>query len=194
MGNCTASCLATAPTFTFAGCSLQDAIRSGYIKNFIATRCDITITDITDDTEIASYYTASKMFTSPTLTGELPFPSLSDPITENCQPEVNTKRTYNFNFTSYRVDNTSQTDFAQWDAFDNKLDTWYIAPVTCDNIILVPQEFTTGSNLGFEMRGTISAVIPNGNAMYYEGQLTFNYNGIVKGIALAADVITEMGL
>ena len=191
--NCVAGCLVTAPDFSFGGCGLLDAIRSGYIKNFMALRCDESITDITDTVELQALIDANTLFPSPTLTGEVPFPTTGDELTENCQAPQPTSRTYAFNFTSYRVDNTAQTDFTKWETVSSSLTTWYIAPVTCDNILLVPQDFSTGG-VFFEMRGTISNVFPNENAMSYQGQLIFKYSSILNGIQLTDAVVEVLGL
>jgi len=196
MAECVAGCLITIPStdFDFAGCGILDAIRSGYIKNFIGMRCDETVPDLTDDTAIAAQVAAGTIFVSPVITGELPFPSLSDPITENCQPEQNLKKTYSFNFDSYRTDVTGLTDFASWEKVEGALSSWYIAPVTCDNIVIIPQDFATTGLLGFEMRGTISPVFANTSAMSYRGELTFNYNQVLNGGILTSAVITALGL
>lgn len=192
MSDCGAGCLITAPTFADS-CGLLDAIRSGYIKNFLALRCDETIPDITDATAIGVQVAAGTLFTSPVLTGEIPFPTTGDELTENCQAAQASSRTYAFNFTSYRVDNTSLTDFTAWESVSDSLTTWTLIPITCDDIALVPQLFAT-NGVGFEMRGTISATFPNSSAMTYEGQLAFKYNSILKGVQLSAAVIAALGL
>lgn len=193
MANCAVACLITAPSFTFGGCGLEDAIRSGFIKNFIGLRCDETIPDITDSAAIDVQVAASTLFTSPTLTGEIPFVTTGDELIENCQAPQPTSRTYAFNFTTYRVDNTSLTDFTAWDSIQGSLTTWFIAPVTCDNVLIVPQDFSTSGTF-FEMRGAIAPVFPNENAMRYEGQLQFKYNSVLNGVQLTDAVVTSLGL
>lgn len=195
MSDCTPACLVTAPSFSaVAGCGLLDNIRSGYISNFVAMRCDETVPDITDATAIGVQVAAGTVFTSPTITGEVPFPTVGDELVENCQPPQPTSRTYDFTFTSYRVDTTGFTDWAAWNSLSQKLTTWYIAPVTCDNVIIVPQDFATSGLLGFQMRGTISSVIPNESTMRYEGVLQFKYDQVLNGIPLSDAVIAALGL
>ena len=195
MANCVAGCLVTVPAtdFDFGGCGVVDSIRSGFIKNFVALRCDQTIPDITDDTAIAVQIAAGTLFLSPTITGQIPNPSASDPITENCQPEQNTKLTHAFTWESVRVDNTAQTDFASWSKVYGALSSWTIAPITCDNIVLVSQDFTT-SGVFFDMRGTIAATFENINYQKYVGELSFIYNDVVNGIQLSDAVVTALGL
>ena len=190
---CEPACLVTAPVFTFGGCGLLDAIRSGYVKNFVALRCDSTVPDITDSVAIAAQLVAGTMFVSPILTGEVPFPATGDPITENCEAEQPTSRTYSFNFTSYRVDNTSLTDFQTWNVLSGSLTTWTLAPVTCDNLLIVPQSFSTDGDF-FSMRGVISNTLPNTNAMTYEGQLLFKYSELLNGVQLTQAIVDALGL
>lgn len=195
MANCVAGCLVTVPStdFDFGGCGLLDSYRSGYIKNFIGLRCDQTIPDITDNTAIAAQVAAGTLFVSPVITGKLPLPTTGDEITENCQVPQPTSKTYNFNFTSYRVDVTGLTDFSSWNKVEANLSTFTLGFVTCDNLLLVPQEFATTGTL-FDCRGTISPVLDNENAMYYEGQLQFKYNSVLNGVILTSDVLTALGL
>lgn len=191
--DCTASCLSQAPSFdVVAGCGLLENTRSGYIKGFLATRCDVTVTDITDADEIESYLSAGTMFVAPPLTGTMPFPSLSDEITENCETPVATKQTYQFNFDSYRVDNTNQTDDAAWETVRSSISTWRIAPITCDDIILVRQDFGTGETPGFKMGGTIATVYDNSSAMIYRGELSFNYSQVINHVQLTDAVVAKL--
>ena len=196
MSDCVAACLVTVPStsFDFGGCGLLDAIRSGFIKNFIALRCDETIPDVTDDTAIAAQVAAGTLFTSPVLSdAEIPFPTTGDEIIENCQPAQPTSKTYAFNFKSYRVDTTGFTDFANWELVSSSLTTWQFGFVTCDNVLIVPQEFATDGAL-FDVRGTIANPLPNQNAMYYEGQLVFKYSKVLNGVPLTTAVISALGL
>lgn len=191
--SCEPGCLITAPDFSYGGCGLLDAIRSGYVKNFIALRCDESIPDITDDVAIAAQVTAGTLFTSPVLTGEVPFPTVGDELIENCEAAQPSSRTYAFNFTSYRVDVAGLTDFTTWDDLSGSLTTWTIMPVTCDNVLIVPQDFATDGE-GFSMRGTISNTLPNTTAMTYEGQLLFKYSSLLNGVQLTDAVVAELGL
>lgn len=193
MSDCVASCLVTAPSFdVVAGCGLQNNIRSGYIKGFVATRCDTTITDITDAAEIEALLSAGTMFLSPPGTGTMPFPTTGDEITENCQPPVPTRQTYQFTYDSYRVDNTSLTDSTAWESIRSTIQTWYIAPLTCDNIILVAQDFATGKTPGFKMNGIIATVYENSSAMSYRAELAFDYDKIIKHVQLTAPVVAKL--
>lgn len=193
MAECTAACLIDAPDFTYGGCGLLDSIRSGKIKAFLALRCDETIPDITDDTAIAAQIAASTLFVSPPITGNLPFPAFGEEITENCKPAQATQRTYTFNWDSYRVDNTSLTDSDVMDDLQQSLSTWTIAPVTCDNIVLVPQDFAT-DGVFFDMTGNISGVFDNTNAQVWRGEMQFIYNRVIKNIQLSDAVVTALGL
>ena len=193
MSNCVAGCLIEAPDMSFGGCGLLDAIRSGYIKNFLALRCDQTITDITDPVEMQALIDANVLFPSPTLTGDSPFPTTGDELTENCEAPQATSRTYAFNFTSYRVDNTNLTDCVVWNTVNSSLTSWTIAPVTCDNIILVPQDFATAGKF-FSMRGIISTVFDNTNAMSYQGQLVFKYPDVICVNQLTDAIVEIVGL
>jgi hypothetical protein len=188
--NCTVACLVDAPDFsTFDGCGLTSSIRSGFIKNFLALRCDAPkITDITSAAEIIGLIQAGKMFVSPTITGQIPNPTASDPIVENCEPEQNTKLTHSFSWESVRVDNTNLTDFAKWSSVYKHLTDWTIAPITCDNILLVPQDVST-DGVFFSMRGTIAATFENINYQKYVGELSFIYNDVINGIQLTSAVV-----
>lgn len=190
--DCTTSCLVTAPAFdVVAGCGLLSNTRSGYIKGFIGTRCDVTVTDITSAAEIETYLSAGTMFYAPPLTGTMPFPSTSDEIVENCGVPVATKQTYQFNFDSYRVDTSNLTDDASWETIRNSLSTWRIAPVTCDDIMLVDQDFGAGETPGFQMGGTIATVYDNSSAMIYRGELAFNYDKVINHVQLTSDVMQK---
>lgn len=190
--DCTTSCLVTAPSFdVVAGCGLLNNIRSGYIKGFVATRCDVTVTDITDATEIEGYLSAGTMFYAPPGTGTLPFPTTGDEITENCEPAVATRQTYNFTYESYRVDNTNLTDDAAWNTIKTSIATWRIAPITCDDIILVRQDFGTGETPGFKMGGVISTVYDNSSAMSYRAELSFDYDQVINHVQLTAAVVAK---
>lgn len=195
MADCVAGCLVTVAStdFDFGGCGLTSSIRSAYIKNFLALRCDQTIPDITDSTAIAAQVSAGTLFASPVLTGEIPFPTTGDEITENCQAPQPTSRTYAFNFDSVRVDVEGLTDFSSWDKVSDSLTSWTIAPVTCDNLLLVPQDFATTGKF-FEMRGTISTVFDNTTAQKWRGELQFKYNFVLNGQILTSSVLTALGL
>lgn len=191
--DCTSSCLIGAPSFdVVAGCGLLSNTRSGYIKGALMTRCDVTLTDISSASEIESYLSAGTMFVLPPLTGTMPFPSLGDEIQENCETPVATKQTYQFNFDSYRVDNTNLTDSTAWETVRGSLSTWRIAPITCDDIILVRQDFGTGETPGFKMGGTIATVYDNSSAMIYRGELSFNYEEVIKHVQLTDAVVNKL--
>lgn len=190
--DCTASCLVTAPAFdVVAGCGLKSNTRSGYIKGFVATRCDVTVADIADANEIETYLSAGTMFYAPPGTGTLPFPTTSDEIQENCDIPVAMRQQYAFSYESYRVDNTNLTDDAAWESIRESIATWRIAPITCDDIILVDQSFTTTGTPGFKMNGVIATVYDNSAAMIYRAELGFEYDQIVNHVQLSAAVVLK---
>ena len=192
--NCDPACLVLAPTFTQVGCDPKSAVRSGYIKKLIFTRCDVTIIDITDEVEIQSYLTAETMFVTPELTGEVPLPTFGDEITENCQTPIALKRTWALTATSVRTDVDGMTDFTSYDQIDQSLGTWFMTWVDCEDNIFVPQEFTTGGELGWQTNGQISPIWDNSSAMKWQIDLTWNYDRIPKGIKLTDAVADVLGL
>lgn len=192
---CNPTCLQTAPALTFSGCGVKNLIRSGFIKHLLFTRCDVPITDITDATEFENALTAGTMFLSPEGTGDIPFPALSDPITVNCKAEVNLKKTWSLNFTSYESDNVNQEDVNAWCVIEETLDTWHVAAIDCDDNIILPKDFASGDNLGFGgLTGTIANVYPNTPAMEWQAQLSFVYAKVLNPIPLDPAVITALGL
>lgn len=195
MASCNAASLIDTPDFTFAGIGVKAGVTSGRLKHILLTRCDISIADITDGTEYTTQLTANRMVLSPEITeGTIPFPSTSDEIQINCRPPVALRKDYELSFKSYSTDTTSATDTTDWDLIDQTIDNWYIAMIDCDNNILVPQEVATSQELGFQMNGNIGYVIPDAAAAYFEAQLTFTYDRVIKRVPLDATVITALGL
>lgn len=192
--NCDPTCLILAPSFIDAGCDPKASVRSGFIKNFIFTRCDTLITDITDDTEIQGYVTGNLMVATPPLTGELASPTLSDEITENCNTPIALKRTYNLTATSVRTDPSGLTDFTAYNDLDQSIGQWFVSWVDCENNIFVPQSFATGGELGWQANGQITPAWDNTSSMKWNFDLSFNYKFIPKGVALTDAVAAVLGI
>lgn len=195
MALCKPNCVTNLPNFgAVDDCDLISSFSSGEISRIIALRCDLDIVDPDDATEWTTNIAAGDVAIPFVGNGKIDEQQESGEIRVGCET-VNTICRKPFEFISYVTDTAAQTESGLYNELLEQRLGLNLAFVTCDGVLLVDPDWTTGNPIGIAKSSFKVAQIFTGEAdskMYYKisGELTECRS--LKRIKLSAATITAL--
>lgn len=177
MALCKPNCFTGFPNFgAVDDCDLTASFSSGEISHVILVKCDETFTDVDDDTEWTTKIAESVVAIPFVGNGKIDEQQESGEIRVGCET-VATICKKPFEFTSYVTDTTSQTEWSLYNQVLEQRLSLAVAFVTCDGILLIDPDWTTGNTIGIAKSSFKIAQVFSGEAdskMFYKisGELT----------------------
>lgn len=192
MSICKPNCVTGLPAFgAIDDCDIQTLLTSGEIAQVIFTKCDLDFTDVDDPTEWETNIQANDIAIPFVGNGKIDEQSESGELRIGCTT-VSTICKKPFEFTSPIADTTSETEWDLYNQIQKQRLGLSISFLTCDGILLIDPDWTTGNPIGLKLSTLKIAQIFSGEA---DGKMTYKINGEVsecrslKRVKLSADTL-----
>lgn len=141
---CKPGCGTGLPNFgAIDDCDIKDLVSSGEIAKVIFTKCDLAFTDIDDAAEWEEGISTSVISIPYSGNGKIDEATESGEIRIDCFTDYTISKKP-FEYTSYVVDKTAQTDVDKYNLIRKKRRGLGIMFLTCDGILLINPDWTAG--------------------------------------------------
>lgn len=171
MSICKPNCVTTLPNFgAINDCDIQQLLTSGEIAKVIFTKCDLEFTDVDDDAEWTTGIEAGDITIPFVGNGKIGEQTESGEVRIGCITHTIIKKKP-FEFTSYISDTTSQTEWNLYNQIEAQKLGLTVSFITCDGLLLINPDWTTGENIGLKITSLKISQIFNGEAddkMFYK--------------------------
>lgn len=192
MAICKPSCVTGLPNFgAIDDCDIVSSLSSGEITKIILVKCDATFTDVDDSAEWSTAIAAGDVTVPFVGNGKIDEQTESGEIRVGCETVMTICRKP-FEFTSYITDSVAQTE---WDLYNQILEQRLglsVAFLTCDGILLIDPDWTTGGTIGIAKSSLKVSQVFNGEAdgkMFYKISGELNECRALKRVRLAQTTI-----
>lgn len=195
MSLCKPNCITGLPDFgAIDDCDINALLSSGAIAKIILPRCDLNIVDVDDPAEWTTNLTNADISIPFVGNGKIDEQQESGEVPIGCEmvPTICKKP---FEYISYITDTAAQTDTALYNSILAQRLGLSVAFLTCDGILLIDPDWTTGNPIGIDKSSfKVSQIFPGDidSKMYYKitGELTDCRS--LKRVKLSAATITAL--
>lgn len=137
-------------------CDRQSSLREGGFNRLIFLDCDVTFTDVSDETEWEALVTAGKVVVLPELIGNTVDDETTTLRISACRPEEEITRISGVDFALRLFDNVTYTDFDLEYDLKNKLAAKTAMFIDCNGLLYYRYDWLPGENPGF---GKLTAIV-----------------------------------
>lgn len=177
MAICKPNCVTTLPNFgAIDDCDLVNLFSSGEIAKVVFMKCNLDVTDVDDDTEWGTNIDNGDVTIPFVGNGKIEEQNESGEQRIGCQT-VNTICKKPFEFISPITDTASQTEWSLYNDLQKQRLGLSVAFVTCDGILLIDPDWTTGENPGLKLSMLKISQIFSGEA---DSKMTYKINGEIS--------------